>query len=68
MTVLRRWQSGVLTDEEVEEWANLVEVRDDLDHDPADPAVADAIFDLANPVLQGALREVGPALIEKLQA
>ena len=67
LEVLTRWLRGELAVEAVEDWANLVEVRDDLSHDPADPAVADAIFDLANPVLQGPLSEVGPALIEKLK-
>lgn len=68
LAVLARWQSGELTPEEVEDWANLVEVRDDLDHDPTDPAVAGAVFDLANPLLQGELHEVGPALVETLGA
>lgn len=68
LAVLARWQSGELTPEEVEDWANLVEVRDDLDHDATDPAVANAVFDLANPLLQGQLHEVGPALVETLSA
>jgi hypothetical protein len=66
--VLARWQSGQLTASDVEEWANLVEVRDDLDHDPADPMVAEAVFDLANPLLQGTLTDVAPALIKALNA
>lgn len=68
LEVLARWQGGELTPEQVSDWANLVELRDDLDHDPDDPAVAEAVFDLANPALQGPLSEVGPALIEKLKA
>jgi hypothetical protein len=52
---------------EFEVWENLVEVRDDFTQDPADPAVAGAIFDLANPLLQGNLRELGLSLIEKLR-
>lgn len=68
LAVLARWQLGELTAEEVENWANLVEVRDDLDRAPNDPAVADAIFDLANPVLNGELHEVGPALMAALSA
>lgn len=66
LAILARWRSGELTPEEVEDWANLVEVRDDLDHDPNDPAVAEAVFDLANPVLKGQLHEVGPALVGAL--
>ena len=68
LAILARWQSGELTPEEVEGWANLVEVRDDLDHDPNDPAVADAVFDLANSVSNGRLHEVGPALVAALSA
>ena len=66
--ILKRWQTGDLTNEEVEGWAQLVEVRDDLDHDPADPAVFEAVFDLANPFLQGPLELVGLALLAKLGA
>lgn len=68
LAVLARWQRGKLTPAEVEDWANLVEVRDDLDHDPTDPAVAGAVFDLANPELQGQLHEVGPVLVATLGA
>ena len=67
IAVLSRWQRGELTEEDVEDWANLVELRDDLDHDPTDPIVAEAVFDLANPVLQGPLTELGPALADKLK-
>jgi hypothetical protein len=65
---LSRWQAGDLSDHEVENWADLVEVRDDLDHDPEDPVVADAVFNLANPLLHGPIQEVGPTLIQKLKA
>ena len=65
LAILERWQSRELTAAEVEDWANLVEWREDPD--PADPVVADAVFDLANPVLQGALEEVGPVLLRKLR-
>jgi hypothetical protein len=65
-SVLARWKSGNLTAEEVEEWANLVEIREDLTHDPDDLKVADAVFDLANPLLQGDLTEIGPALLKAM--
>jgi hypothetical protein len=68
LSVLARWRNGELSAEDVEDWANLVEVRDDLQHDPADPAVAKAVFDLANPTLQGDLTEVGPVLLQSLEA
>ena len=67
LDVLARWQRGELSAQEVEDWANLVEVRDDLNHDPADPAVAAAVFDLANPELQGPLSVVGPTLVKGLK-
>jgi hypothetical protein len=67
LSVLRRWQAGELTKEDVEEWASLVEVRDDLDHNTADPAVADTLFDLANPLLEGTLDELAPGLFVRLQ-
>jgi hypothetical protein len=67
LAVLDRWQRGELSGEDVEEWANLVEVRDDLDHDRADSAVGRAVFDLANPDIQGRLDEIGPQLINTLK-
>jgi len=66
LNVLAQWQAGKLCPEEVEGWADPVEVRDDLDHDPAAPPVTNAIFDLANPELQGPLDIVGPTLCKKL--
>ena len=68
VSVLRRWRRGELSDQDVEDWADLVELRDDLDHDPNDEAVAAAIFTLANPVLQGPLSEQGLRLLKSLQA
>ena len=66
ISVLERWERGQLSASEVEDWANLVETRDDLDHDPADPRITRAVFDLANPLLQGDLGQVAPALIRAL--
>lgn len=67
LSVLRRWEAGEVNAQEVEDWANLVEVRDDLDHDLANAAVASAVFDLANPELQGPLELLAPALRKGLQ-
>ncbi|MBP8247798.1 MAG: hypothetical protein KAX56_13090 [Phenylobacterium sp.] len=64
LSVLARWQRNEIGSSEVEGWANLIEVRDDLDRDAA---VAEAIFDLANPALQGALKATGPRLIQQLR-
>ena len=61
-SVLRRYLAGELTGEEVEAWANLLEGREDVDFQPEAGA---AIFDLANPVLQGSVAEVAPALLSR---
>lgn len=57
--VLRQYSAGLLQAGEVERWANLIECRDDIEFEPHhEPAVVDAIFDLANPELQGALADI----------
>ena len=61
--VIRRYASGELTAEEVEAWANLVEARDDID---AEPVAAEAIFDLANPELQGRLSDIASTVLARL--
>lgn len=62
-SVLQRYVAGEVTGDEVETWANLLEGRDDVEFQPE---AADAIFDLANPELQGPLTEVAPALLSRL--
>lgn len=50
--VLNAFISGEISASDVEEWANVVEVRDDIGFPPGDDAlVRDAIFELANPIL-----------------
>lgn len=65
IAILRRSKSGALDAGAVERWANAIEGRDDVGLDPDSP-LGTAIFDLANPVLQGALTaefaEVGESL------
>jgi hypothetical protein len=61
--ILRRYVAGDLTAEQVENWANLVEVRDDIKFDAE---AADAIFCLANPVINGPITTVAPTLLERL--
>jgi hypothetical protein len=63
LDVLQRYLKGEVQDADVEEWANMVEGRDDVDFEPMTNA---AIFDLANPVLQGPLTEVATALLARL--
>ena len=45
--------AGELDSSAVADWADFFEVRDDVDFDST--AVADAIFELANPALEGRL-------------
>jgi len=63
LAVLRRWTRGEITDGDVEAWANLLEGREDV---AFDAAAATAIFDLANPELQGSLATVAPVLMARL--
>jgi len=62
-SILRRYERGELTAEQVEAWANLVEVRDDIEFDAS---ATDAISYLANPLINGRLAEVAPKLLERL--
>ena len=66
LQVLARWNAGELSAEQIEGWANLLEGRDDLNH--ADGCVADAVFDLANPELQGPIDLVAPSVCKQLNA
>lgn len=51
--ILERFLRCEITAEDVEEWAEAIELRDDIE--VSDEELKEAIFDLANPVLQGAL-------------
>ena len=58
LSVLRRFQEGELTAADVEAWADLIECREDIDYQPErDEDIVEAIFVLANPVLNGSLDE-----------
>ena len=61
--VIRRYLAGDLSAADVEEWANLLEVREDVDFEPA---AASAIFDLANPELEGALPVLAAKILDSL--
>ena len=57
LLILQRYLNGELDEQQVEDWANLVEIREDITfgvHED-EKAVMEAIHDLANPVLEGAL-------------
>jgi len=64
-SVLDRYLLGSLTSEEVEQWANLLEGREDI---AAERSVRDMIHQLANPLLEGELSHaVARSLLAKLQ-
>jgi hypothetical protein len=66
--VVRRHLAGLIGAQEVARWASLVESREDIEFEPRqEPAVADAIFDLANPDLQGALAAIAPDVLASLE-
>ena len=52
--VLDRFINGELNKDEIEEWANLIECREDLDFDiNCADKLSEIIYKLANPVLEG---------------
>jgi hypothetical protein len=63
VAVLRRHASGELSDEQVERWADLIEMRDDIDFTPE---ATEAIFRLANPLISGPIEEVARELLLRL--
>ena len=68
VAVLERFSSGEIDALTVEEWANLVECREDIDFEPGHTDVIQAaIHDLANPLLSGELRELAPGILAGLR-
>ena len=54
LSVLRRFETGEIGAAEVEEWANAIEIRDDIGFEAeSDDVVRDVIHVLANPELAG---------------
>lgn len=67
LSVLRRFDAGELTGDDVEAWANAIEMRDDIDYD-RETAVWDVLHELANPTLTEPLtRERADVLASVLQ-
>ncbi|HEX7921638.1 MAG TPA: hypothetical protein VF583_11840 [Bradyrhizobium sp.] len=65
--VLERFASDRIDAAAVEAWANLIECREDIRLEPGqDKVVRAAIHDLANPELQGKLRDVAPRILSSL--
>ncbi|MCK4945423.1 MAG: hypothetical protein KAS59_04090 [Alphaproteobacteria bacterium] len=69
ISVLERYLHSELTAENVEDWANAVEIRDDIEFGiKNEETVLDAVYILANPVLEGSLPpEMARSLIERLR-
>ena len=57
ISILNRYLNGNLTEQQIENWANLVEMREDITFGATEDEerVIDAIHELANPALEGAL-------------
>ena len=67
--VLDLYIKGSRTNEEIESWANLIELREDLYYEKERYAeIEEAINILANPILFGSLTHlVAQSLIDKLE-
>jgi hypothetical protein len=65
--VLTRFARREINVATVEEWANLVECREDIRLEPGhEKTIAAAIHDLANPELRGTLVDAAPNLLGSL--
>jgi hypothetical protein len=64
--ILERYLAGQLTAEQVTDWADLVEVRDDIGYPASErELLSDVIFRLANPNLR---EEITTALAKQLRS
>jgi hypothetical protein len=62
--ILTRYLAHELTGDQVTDWADLVECREDIGYQPGQEHLADIIFDLANPNLRG---PITPELAKRIQ-
>ena len=68
IAVLEQFANASIDAATVEEWANLVESRDDIQFEAGhEGTIAAAIHDLANPVLQGQLVNLVPGILSSLR-
>ncbi len=66
--ILHRFTAGEFDAGVLEEWANLVEGREDIQFEPEHAeAISDAIFRLANPALCGPVMIKAPDILSKLR-
>lgn len=57
--ILKRYVAGKLSSAEVEDWANAIENREDIDYDPnCEDLLGEIIYELANPILTHPLTQV----------
>ncbi|MCH8684508.1 hypothetical protein [Pedomonas mirosovicensis] len=63
--IVQRFQAGEITAGDVELWATLVECREDIAFEARfEPAIADALYDLANP--EGPLEDLADDVLALL--
>jgi hypothetical protein len=66
ISILERYLSGDLTAQQVADWADLVECREDIELPQMGTAsISDAVFHLANPNLRG---ELTPQVAERIRS
>jgi hypothetical protein len=66
--ILERFATGKIDALTVEDWANLVECRQDIDFEAGcEDVIHAAIHDLANPLLSGELRALAPGILAGLR-
>jgi hypothetical protein len=63
--ILTRYLAEELTGDQVTNWADLVECREDIGYQPGQEHLADIIFELANPNLRG---PITPEVAKRIQA
>lgn len=68
VAVLERFVAGQISALTVEDWANLVECREDIGFESGyEDVIHAAIHDLANPMLRGELRILAPGILAGLR-
>ncbi|MCO5965484.1 hypothetical protein [Sinorhizobium meliloti] len=67
VAILQRFSTGELDAATVQEWADTIECREDIQFEAGhEESVASAIHDLANPCLQGDLNTIAPDVVAAL--
>jgi hypothetical protein len=68
VAVLERFSTGEINAPTVEDWANLVECREDIEFEEGyEDVIQAAIHDLANPLLSGELSALAPGILAALR-